>query len=73
MDRPDRLCVFGSARWDDFSPFFYPCGRIRPRGDRLRRPAGDALILLRLASQVMGIRKLDFASFQAFGWEREVG
>jgi hypothetical protein len=44
MGRPNCICLFASARWDVFSPFFCPRGRVRTRGDRLHRPGGDALM-----------------------------
>jgi hypothetical protein len=43
MGRPDRACLFTSARWVAIYLFFCPHGRVRTRGGRLRRPAEDAL------------------------------
>jgi hypothetical protein len=45
MGRPDRVCLFASARWSAFSPFSYPRGRVQTRAGRMGRPTGDALRL----------------------------
>jgi hypothetical protein len=37
MGRPDRACLFVSARWVTIYLFFYLRGRVRTQGGRLRR------------------------------------